>query len=305
MKKRYFILFLCTIIIITIVFTTVIVFSNTNTNSENDKVQEEISYIETKILGMINSLNNIPFSNSILLEQNSIKGQSKSQNNQESSSGQSQSSGEEGSSSDSSSSGGASSRSSQNSQSEEYTKYSVSIENILIGLDEEIDWNYLKDTVEILYTSWPTIMIDLHNINIKNEDILLFSNELDTLIVNIENEDKRATANSLAILYSYLPIYFSQFSEDSNKINTYYTKSYIINSYVLLEDDKWDDMQNEITKAQEYFGLIINSINQNISQNNISKSYILLNEMNNAIKLKDEKLYYLKYKNVMESLMNI
>lgn len=305
MKKRYFILFLCTIIIIAIVFTTVIVFSNTNTNSENDKVQEEISYIETKILGMINSLNNIPFSNSILLEQNSIKGQSKSENNQESSSGQSQSSGEGSSSSDSSSSGGASSRSSQNSQSEEYTKYSVSIENILIGIDEEIDWNYLKDTVEILYTSWPTIMIDLHNINIKNEDILLFSNELDTLIVNIENEDKRATANSLAILYSYLPIYFSQFSEDSNKINTYYTKSYIINSYVLLEDDKWDDMQNEITKAQEYFGLIINSINQNISQNNISKSYILLNEMNNAIKLKDEKLYYLKYKNVMESLMNI
>ena len=305
MKKRYFILFLCTIIIIAIVFTTVIVFSNTNTNSENDKVQEEISYIETKILGMINSLNNIPFSNSILLEQNSIKGQSKSQNNQESSSGQSQTSGEGGSSSDSSSSGGALSGSSQNSQSEEYTKYSVSIENILIGIDEEIDWNYLKDTVEILYTSWPTIMIDLHNINIKNEDILLFSNELDTLIVNIENEDKRATANSLAILYSYLPIYFSQFSEDSNKINTYYTKSYIINSYVLLEDDKWDDMQNEITKAQEYFGLIINSINQNISQNNISKSYILLNEMNNAIKLKDEKLYYLKYKNVMESLMNI
>lgn len=305
MKKRYFIFFLCTVIFLAIVFTAVIVFSNTDDNNEKDKVQEEISYVETKLLGMINSLNNIPFSNSILLEQNSIKGQSGGQNNQENSqSSQSQSSGVSGSS-ENSSSGGETSSSSQNSQSEEYTKYSVSIENILIGLDTQIDWNYLKDTVEIVYTSWTTIMIDLHSINIKNEDILSFSNELDTLIVNIENEDKRATVNSLAILYSYLPLYISQFSEDSDKINTYYTKSYIINSYVLLEDDKWDDMQNEIKKAQEYFGLIINSVNENRSQSSISKSYVLLNEMNNAIKLKDEKLYYLKYKNVMESLMNI
>lgn len=301
MKKRYFIFFICFIIFAVIIFTSVAIFSNTNKDNTKDKIEEEISYIETKILGMLNSLNNIPFSNSVLLEKNTIKGQSKSQNNEQNSE-QSQSSGESDSSSNSSSSGGGSVGSSNN---EEHTQYSVQTENILIGLDKQIDWDYIKNTVETLYTTWPTIMIDLHSVNIKNNDILTFSNELDTLIVNIENEDKRATANSLAILYSYIPIYISQFSENSDKINSAYTKSDVINSYVLLEDNKWDDMQSEITKAQEYFGLIINSVNEERIQSNISKTYILLNEMNNAIKIKDKNLYYLKYKNLMESLMNI
>jgi len=304
MKKRYFIFFLCTIIFLTVVFATIIVFSNTkDNNNEKDKIEEELSYIETKLLGMLNALNSIPFSNSILLEQNTIKGQSSMQNSEESSVNQSESQG--GSSGNSSSGGGENTGSSQNSQSEEYTKYSVSIENILMETEEQIDWNYMKDTVEILYTSWPIIMIDMHSINIKNDDILAFSNELDILIVNIQKEDKRAVANSLAILYSYLPLYESQFLGKNEKINIYYTKSHIINSYVLLEDDKWDDMQNEINKAQEFFSLIINSINEEKNKSAISKSYVLLNEMNNAIKIKDKKLYYLKYKNVMEALMNV
>lgn len=301
MKKRYFIFFICFIIFLTVIFTSIAIFSNTDKDNSKEKIEEEINYMETKILGMLNSLNNIPFSSSVLLEKNTIKGQSKSQNNEENSE-QSQSSVGNNSSNNSSSSSGGSGGSSNT---EEHTQYSVQSENILIGLDKEIDWDYIKNTVESLYTTWPTIMIDLHSINIKNDDILSFSNNLDTLIVNIENEDKRATANSLAILYSYMPVYVSQFSENSDKINNSYTKSYIVNSYVLLEDDKWNDMQSEITKAQEYFGLIINSVNEERSQNNISKSYVLLNEMNNAINIKDKKLYYLKYKNLMESLMNI
>lgn len=297
MKKTYFILFLCAIVFLVIISTCVIVFSSSNDNKLKDKLEEEISYIETKLLGMINSLNNIPFSNSILLEQNSIKGQSNSNND---SSSQGSESGEE-----SSQGGSSASTTGDDSKTTDYTKYNVENQNILINLETEIDWDYIKNTVEVLYSSWPTIMIDLHSINIRNEDILTFSNNLDILIINIENEDKKTTLNTLAILYSYLPIYREQISDDTDKINIAYTKSSIINAYVLLEEDKWDDMQVEITKAAEYFGLIINSVKEDRRQSSISKTYILVNEMNNVIKLKDKKLFYLKYRNLMENAMNI
>lgn len=300
MNKKYFIFFISSIIFLAVIITSIVIFAGSGNDNTKNKINEELSFLETKLLGMINSLNNIPFSNSVLLEQNSIKGQA-------SSSGRQSSQGKEGSESSQSSGGEESSsgNSGGSSKNEDYTKYNVKTQNILTNDNIEIDWNYIKNTVQVIYTSWPSIMIDLHSTNVKNEDILSFSNTLDVLIVNVQNEDKKQVLNSLAILYSFIPIYKEQYSEDNDEINISYTKAHIINSYVLLEEDKWDEIQAQITKASEYFGLIINSINEKRNQSSISKTYVLINEMNNVIKLKDKKLFYMKYKNLMESAMNI
>lgn len=315
MNKKYFILFISSIIFLMVIITSIVIFASNGNDNTKNKINEELSFLDTKLLGMLNSLNNIPFSNSVLLEQNSIKGQSNSNNGQSSQDNSTESSqsseGESGSSSGSegSSKGGSSNSSSGNSggssKNEDYTKYNVKTQNILTNDSTQIDWNYIKNTVQVVYTSWPSIMIDLHSVNVKNEDILSFSNTLDVLIVNVQNEDKKQVLNSLAILYSFIPIYKEQYSENSDEINISYTKAHIINSYVLLEEDKWEEIQAQITKASEYFGLIINSINEKRNQNSVSKTYVLINEMNNAIKIKDKKLFYMKYKNLMESAMNI
>ena len=306
-NKKYLILLICVVIILAIVFGAVMVFSNSGDDTTKDKIKEEIYYIETKLLGMLNSLNNIPFSNSVLLEQNTIKGQEKSNNGSSGSSSQGSEEKSQGgeSSSSSGSSGGESSGSSESGGDTDYTKYNVQSKNILNIKENEIDWNYIKNTAELLHTSWTTIMIDLHSLNIKNDDILSFSNNLDALILNIEREDKRATLNSLASLYAIIPIYINQYSNDNYEENLEYTKAHIINSYVLLEDDKWEDMQKEVTKAQEYFNLVINSVNTKSSQIFTNKTYILLNEMKNAINLKDKKLFYMIYKILLENIMNV
>lgn len=314
MNKKYFIFFISSIIFLAVIITSIVIFAGNGNDNTKNKIDEELNFLDTKLLGMINSLNNIPFSNSVLLEQNSIKGQASSkgeQSSQAKGSESSQSSGGEENSSDSEegSAGGSTDSSSGNSggssKNENYTKYNVKTQNILTNDSTEIDWNYIKNTVQVIYTSWPSIMIDLHSTNVKNEDILSFSNTLDVLIVNVQNEDKKQVLNSLAILYSFIPIYKEQYSEDNDEINISYTKAHIINSYVLLEEDKWDEIQAQITKASEYFGFIINSINEKRNQSSISKTYVLINEMNNVIKLKDKKLFYMKYKNLMESAMNI
>lgn len=314
MNKKYFIFFISSIIFLAVIITSIVIFAGNGNDNTKNKIDEELNFLDTKLLGMINSLNNIPFSNSVLLEQNSIKGQASSngeQSGQTKGSESSQSSGGEENSSDSEegSAGGSTGSLSGNlggsSKNENYTKYNVKTQNILTNDSTEIDWNYIKNTVQVIYTSWPSIMIDLHSTNVKNEDILSFSNTLDVLIVNVQNEDKKQVLNSLAILYSFIPIYKEQYSEDNDEINISYTKAHIINSYVLLEEDKWDEIQAQITKASEYFGFIINSINEKRNQSSISKTYVLINEMNNVIKLKDKKLFYMKYKNLMESAMNI
>lgn len=310
MNKRYFIFFISSIIFLAIIITSIVIFAGSGNDNTKNKINEELKFLDTKLLGMINSLNNIPFSNSVLLEQNSIKGQSDSNEDQSSKQSSDSSKSSEGQAGESEGSSGGSSEdssggSSGGSKNEDYTKYNVKTQNILTNDNTEIDWNYIKNTVQIIYTSWPSIMIDLHSVNVKNEDILAFSNNLDVLIINIQNEDKKQVLNSLAVLYSFIPVYKEQYSENNDEINISYTKSHIINSYALVEEDKWEEIQAQITKASEYFGLIMNTINESRSQSSVSKTYVLINEMNNIIKLKDKKLFYMKYKNLMESAIKI
>ena len=303
-NKKYLILFIGTILFLAIISICIAVFSNSKKDNATKKIEEEISYLEMKLIGMLNALNNIPMSSSVMLEQSSVKSNQNNEqggNTQDSLGGSSEKSSSDNNSSDSST--GKSNN--QNKESESYNKYSIENENILIETNDKIDWNYMKNTAEKLYTSWTSIMIDLHSINIKNEDVLDFSDNLNTLILNIENENKLLTLNNLAVLYAYIPVYMSQYSENKDRINIAYVKSYIINSYILTEEDKWDEMQTQIDNAQQYFGTVMNSINKDKMQNSVNKTYILLNEMKNVISLKDKKLYFIKYKNLMENIMTI
>lgn len=94
MNKKYFIFFIGVVIFLAVIITSVVILANTNNKDTiKEKVDEEINFMESKLMGMINSLNNIPFSNSVLLEQNDIKGQSSNEESSGGSSGESSESG--------------------------------------------------------------------------------------------------------------------------------------------------------------------------------------------------------------------
>ena len=306
MKKKYFILFISAVIFLLTISITITIFSNSKKDDVEEKLMQELTYLDDKLLGMINALNNITFSNSVLLEQNTVKGQQNNNNNSNSGGEQQSQTSEQQQTGQEQNQNQSQQGSSQNENTwTDYNKYNVENKNILLQSDQPIDWSYMKNCVEILYSTWPTIMIDLHNKNVKNENILSFSTILDNLVVNIEKEDKRATLGNLEELYSHIPIYIEQFSNNSDKINIAYTKACIIKAYTFLEDDNWQIVEEQIGKAGEYFGLIINSINEQRQQNSVSKTYIAINEMGNVINLKDKKLFYLKYINLMENAMQI
>lgn len=285
--------------------------------SLQSKTEKQIEQLEQKIVAMMNSLNQITLSNSVLIEEKTEKTNQNSQgseNTQQSSGGsQEQGGGNSGGSSDStsssnsnsSSSGASNSDNNKESTSSNNTKYEVKNDSILVNKDENINWDNIKTNVETIHYAWANLTIDLHGLNVNNENILSFSNVLDQVTISAKQEDKIATLNNLASLYAFFPNYIEQISDDNEKININYTKACILNSYALAEQNKWEEMKIQVSNAINYFTNILNSVNEDRQkQNGLSKIYVLLNELNNSIDLKDKDLYMIKYRNVMEELAN-
>jgi len=303
--KRSILIFSIIIVIIISVIAFFYINNNKTENIPTIKTEEEIEHLQERIISMMNSLNNITLSNAILVEE---KTENKNENkqegqNQEQSGSQSSSNQKEGSQNQESSSSNQSNT--QASPSNETTKYRIKNDSILVNENNSIDWEYIKTNAEAIHSSWSIATIDLHSLNVNNEDILNFGVTLDQMTISAKQEDKTATLNNLASLYGFFPKYVEQISEDKEKINLCYTKTCVLNSYALMEQDKWDEMKMQCTNAINYFTNILNNMNQNTqNQNKISKIYVLLNELNNSVNLKDKEIFMIKYRNVMEELVN-
>lgn len=307
-KKIFLIIFSIAIVII---FVTYIVTSTNNyikSNSKkiDEKTEEEIKQLEEKLVGMINSLNNISFTNTVL-KQTSEKSSSTNSNNNSFNNSSDNSSKDSNNEQNSQSSGSSNNDSdSISSKTEEQVKYEIQKNDILLIDLSNIDWEYIKANTESIYNLWANLIIDLHELNVNNQDILNFSNTLDQVTLSVKQENKYASITNLVSLYSYLPIYVNEFLDDENDKNIFLTKNCVLNTYALIEQQNWDEMKKQTASAIENFSNIMNNIENNERQNKnkITKIYVLLNELYSSIDLKDKELYYIKYRNVMEELIN-
>lgn len=298
MKKEKIIKYVAVLIVVIIIAISIFIiikFKNNNKKDDNlnEKTQEELKYISTKIIELMNGLNNITFSNYILIEEeNTDNKENNSNENNEN----------EGNKSDTFSDKSNNTQSS----SESNIKYELKGSNILSNNTGTINWDNEKGVIESINVKWTSLIVDLHQLNVNNDDILNFSNILNQTIVNIKQENKVNTMLDLANLYGYIPNYLKQFSNDEEKISIEYIKSNILNSYALVEQERWDEVKEQVFNSVENITNIMNSINtEQFSQYQINRIYVMLNELYSSIDLKDKQLYYIKYRNVMEELMNI
>ena len=305
MNKKNFLIVLVAIVVMVFIgyiFFSLNSYSKTGNKDLAEKTQDEIRELENKIISMMNSLNNISFTNAVLKQsiEEDKKNNDEDKNNEtsENTSGGSSSNESEKTSNDSSSSNSKTST-------QEQIKYEIEKSNILLTDFSNVDWKYIKGEVESIYVLWSTLIIDLHELNVNNDDILNFSNSLDQVTISIKQENKLSSTNNLANLYSYIPAYVEQISKDENEKNIYCTKNCIINTYALIEQDNWTEMKNQTATAIEFFSKIMNDIGNGEKQNSkMMKIYVLLNELYSSMDLKDKELYYIKYRNTMEELIN-
>ena len=172
--------------------------------------------------------------------------------------------------------------------------------------NSDINWENLKNEVEILYSAIPSLTIDLYKININKEKITNFNQEYDNLMKAIKEENKQNALDALANLYNYLPDFIENSTDDTNEKILIRTKNNIFKAYSLLDKNDWNPITENVNLAnQEFTKILTNSQSSNKNQYIINKAYVQINELQNSTKTKEKEIFLIKYKNLLEELENI
>ena len=310
MKKYRMLAYIVLITIIIIISSVIYVNANKNPEEyEKQKISSEMEFLESKILDLANMMNNIQTSKySVTVkelpnqtQENEKKDSSNSQEQSSESSNQGQSGGGENDSSQDSSS----QSSNEQDKSGENKKYELELNGVL-NENQQIDWNNVKGKVEELYISIPTITLDLYKKNVNKDDILNFNKEYDNLIKVVKNENKEEVLGTLNNLYSYMPKFIQNTSDDNVNKTIVETKSYIVSAYSKLDAENWDVISDDIKKAIDVYSKLLSDTNiDSEKQYSLNKSYVILNEIQNALSIKDKSVFLIKYKNLLEELENV
>lgn len=322
-KGKIFYSVLVTFIVIIIGFGIYFVSANSQNKEDiNVKILSELDYVEETLVKFFNQMNNIEYENYKLSVQTIDKGETTEKEGQSNTSNEgsdSKSSGDnqensneedQSSSSSQESSGEAksgttdTSNTSQSGNSSDSQKFVLESTGVLTE-SRDIEWSKVKIQVENLYVSIPTITLDLYQTSNSKEDILNFSTDIDNLVVAIKNENKEETLAQLVKLYEYMPKFIKNVKADELKSIEYDTKYQILKAYSKLDSGDWQSMASDIDGAIQIFTEVITSVNNENKQYNLNKTYVMLQEMKNAIDKQDTEIFLIKYKNLVEELNNL
>lgn len=309
MKKFKKIAYVILLVIIVVLSLTIYTnASKDNSKNEGDKTISEIKFMESKLMDLLNKMNSIETRNYKIYYGEMMKKTGEESNNQSSSNSSSDSGNKMEGENESSGNGGESSQknessntSSGNTQSLEQT-FELKKSGVLANSDG-INWEDIKLEIENLYTSIPTITMDLYSINVNQDDILSFNKEYDNLILVAKEEDKEKTLTQLSRLYDYMPKFINNTSSREIEKKVIETKANIFKAYSKLDPDNWNEIYSDVNNAVNSFSQLLTDTNINSEkQYSINRVYILLNELKNSVLSKDKDLFFIKYKNLLEEI---
>lgn len=167
--------------------------------------------------------------------------------------------------------------------------------------DDGINWPDISKEVNEINISIDTIIQDLSDLDISNEDILALRNEINSLIISTGNQDEYSLLQRASYVYSLLPNYLEKYSDNKNKVNVMMLKSLILSSFVQANFLEWDSAKDTIILAESKYNEMMNDVDyMKEYSNNLNKVYVLLEELKNAIELQEVELSKLKYINFIE-----
>lgn len=299
------------VIIIAIVGMRKIMNNNKKESSINKKINNELDYLGTTTLSMINSLNNLNLEDVVKVRQTSTNSGDNSQNNENSSSGDEEKNNSKTSDSqqqeDSSSNSKTDETSSTGTDTKNTKSFSLDDNSILLRDNTNVDWSALESEAENLFTAWSTIILDLNSLSISNEDILAYNSNLDSLLKALKDNDKANSAISLANLYSLNSKYINESSKNDESKKLAYIKSNVISAYSLVTAEKWEQVNQLLDQAEKGLLDVINTSGntEERKQTKINKSYVMLKELIKTSNEKNAEIFYLKYINLIKELNNI
>lgn len=301
MKRYKKIAYIFLIVIVSVLSVTIYAnASKEDRESKKEKNFSEVEFLETKLLNLANEINNIETRN-YNISTTEISTQAEDQKDSESSGENKESSNSQGGGSNSGTNSSSSNKSSD-SESKTSQKFDL-VEKGILTNSEDVNWKDIKNEIEILYSSIPTITLDLYQSNTNQEDILNFNKEFDNLTMVVKEEKKEETLSEISKLYDYIPKFMGNSTDDELYKVVTETKANILKAYSKLDSKNWQEISNDIRQAIEIYSKLLTDTNIDQSkQYTISKVYIMINELQNAIQLQDESIFLIKYKNIIEEM---
>lgn len=296
------------VLIIIIAGLCIAIYSSTSSGNQEknqkDKALSEIEYLEGKIETLLNKLNNIDVRNYNVSVSEISKQQQEQQNKSKSNEGKEESG--SGSSSSSSSNTNSQQETGRNSQENETIKKYEMVKNGVLLESSKVDWDNIKSEIEILYSSIPTITLDLYQIDVSKDDIIGFNKEFDKLVIVVKDENKDEVGKSLALLYEYIFKFTQKATDDEITKKLAEVKAHMFKAYTRIETKKWEEIKNETKEVvRVYNELFSNSSVETNKQYSISKGYVMVNELQSAADEENETAYLIKYKNLLEEINNL
>ena len=292
------------LVIVVLSFTVYATVSKDTDKIEKEKRIAEFEYLESELVDIFNELNNIQMSN-YNVSVNNITSQTKKEDEGKSNSDseKNQQGGQQsGASSSNSQNENQSSNKSNDSETKQQKEYSLK-RNAILTNNEEINWDDIKNKIEIVYSSIPTITLDLYKYNINQDDILNFNKEFDNLTVVIKQNNKQDSLIQLSKLYDFMPKFAQSIYDDDLRKTIIETKSNILKAYSKLDTDNWNDISNDIKQASNAYSKLLTNPNiEQSKQYDISKIYVMINELQNAVQVQDKQIFLIKYKNIIEEM---
>ena len=317
------------ILLIIIVVLSLTIYTNASKDdgeTKQEKVKSEIRFVETKLINLLNNLNSIKIDNYNIItteiSKNSTEsgntssggnqtgggesgGQSSSeqQSKSEGGTGEQQSKSENQSGSQQSQGGSESGDKQSQGSSKDQTAFDLQRDEILVDT-QDINWDSIKSETENLYGDLPSITMDLYQMNnVKQEDILNFNKEYDNLITIVKDEKKQEALTQLTKIYEYLPRFLKSTEQDELYTTLVETKVDVFKGYSKLDEDNWSEISTDVKNAiNTYSKLLTNTNIEKQKKSNISKGYVMINELQNAVSLKDKSVFLIKYKNLLEEI---
>lgn len=307
MEKHKTVAFVClSIIIVVIIIFMYQTISKENGKDAKEKTLAEVEFIEVKLVGLLNKMNNIEVRNynvsvTEITQKKSLENESNTAN-ETSKSADKENNDKANEKGDTSSEQKTNDKESENQQNEKFQLKATGV----LTRSEDIDWKQVKNDVEMLYSSIPTITLDLYQMQVTQEDILNFNKEIDILTLAIQKNSKEETLKSLSTIYEYIPKFMEKTTNDNLIKTITKTKSDLFKSYSQLDRKNWQEISEMIKKAVDNFSQLLTDtkIDSN-KQYTINKVYVMLNELQNAVKVQDINVFLIKYKNILEEMNDI
>lgn len=168
---------------------------------------------------------------------------------------------------------------------------------------DELNWDLIQENTIELNGVLDTVILDMSEIEISNEDIINFKNGVNRLSIAASNKDINLVSEEYRVLYSLLPNYAQKSYTNKNEVKILELKSLVVSSYVYANALDWEKAKNTIAQAETKYNEMMDDVDYMKEYSyNLNKIFVLINELKNAIDVEEVELTKIKYVNFIEKI---